>query len=161
MGDERFRDGKHTGPDSTSPYPVSRLGAVIDLVDVAREIQRADAVIGTVTADKLGLIAEQIRSLQDEARRVLERAQRDAALHRADCNFEKVAGQTYHLYRRAVGGVTREYFSLLSPEDWRGAPPDEFVGSFRVEADHSFASVDEVKSRDEMAVKTKKLLHGG
>lgn len=161
MADEKKWEGKHRGPDSASPYPVSRMGAVIDLVDVAKEIQRADAVISTVTADKLGMIAEQIRALQEEARAVLERARRDAELHRAECRFEKVAGQTYHLYRRGEGQRAREYFSMLSPDDWRGKAPDEYVGSFRFEADHSFTPAEEFAARDAHRVTARRLLGGG
>jgi hypothetical protein len=123
---------RHDGPARTSPYPTSRLAAPIDLVDTAREIQRADALIGAVAGDKLRLIADQIRALQAEARAILAAAQRDADLHRAACNFQKRAGRTYHLYRRADGAL---YFSMLSPQDWRGAPPDPFEGSFRLELD--------------------------
>ena len=161
MADEKKWEGKHQGPDSASPYPVSRMGAVIDLVDVAREIQRADAVIGTVAADKLGMIAEQIRALQDEARAVLERARRDAELHRAECRFEKVAGQRYHLYRKGESERAREDFSMLSPADWRGCPPDAYVGSFRYEADHSFTPDEDVAARDAHRATARRLLGGG
>lgn len=157
--DARRHDGpNHAGPARSSPYGLSRLAPAIDLVDVAREIQRADALVGTVTADKLGRIADQIRALQAEAQAVLEAARRDAALHRATCHFQKVAGQTYHLYRRTRDGSDAPYFSMLSPADWRGSPPDAFVGSFRLEADRSFTPAEEAAARDARFTSAKSLL---
>lgn len=160
MPDDHIRHGagRHDGPASTSPYPVSRLGAPHDLVDVAREIQRADALIGAAVTDKLALIAEQIRALQDQARKVLEDARRDAELHRARCNFQKRPGKTYHLYRDKSGVL---YFSMLSPEDWRGQPPDPFVGSYRLEVDQSWTPADEIARRDEQENAARKLLGSG
>jgi len=159
MSTTRYDGPNHEGPASTSPYPLSRMAAPHDLVDTARAIQQADAVIATVTTDKLAQIAEQIRSLQEQAREVLERARRDADLHRADCRFAKVVGQTYHLYRRARDGST--YFSMLSPDDWRGAPPDGYEGSFRLEADQSFTPAAEAAARDARFISARRLLSAG
>jgi len=155
-GYKRYDGPRHEGPSSTSPYPVSRLGAVMDLVDTAREIAQADTVIGAVATDKLAQIAEQIRALQDQAREVLSRAHRDATLHRARCGFQKVPGQIYHLYARPSG---EHYFSMLSPDDWRGAPPHAFQGSYRLEPDQSWTSFEELPARDAMRVKAR-LLQG-
>lgn len=161
-GFKRHDGPRHEGPASFSPYAVSRLGAPIDLVDTAREIAKADTVIGAVAADKLSQIAEQIRALQDQAREVLARAKRDAVLHRASCRFQKVPGQVYHLYRKGDGDEAPHYFSMLSPEDWRGAPPDAFVGSFRLEPDHSWTPAEEVSARDAMRGRARlSLLEGG
>ncbi|MEZ4393129.1 MAG: DUF2452 domain-containing protein [Polyangiales bacterium] len=158
-GFKRYDGPKHEGAASTSPYAVSRLGAVIDLVDSAREIAAADVVIGAVASDKLAQIAEQIRALQLQAREVLERASRDAALHRARCNFQKVVGQHYHLYARRSADGVEHYFSMLSPEDWRGSPPHEYAGSFRLEPDQSWTPAEEVPSRDAMRSRAR-LLEG-
>lgn len=122
-----------------SPYPVSRLAPRFDLVDVARQIQEADTLIGAVAERQLELIAKQIRGLQDEARAVIERARRDAELHRATCRFVKRPGAVYHLYRRPSGEL---YLSLLSPGDWNGVPPHAFEGSYRLENDMSFSKLE-------------------
>lgn len=145
-GTTRRDDGaKHQGPASTSPYPVSRLAPTHDLVDVAREIATADRAIGSVVGGKLELIAEQIRALQSQAQQVLESARRDLQLHRADCNFVKRVGATYHLYERPAG---RRYLSMLSPEDWSGTPPHCFIGSFRLEPDQSWSPAEDVRTAD-------------
>jgi Protein of unknown function (DUF2452) len=126
-------------------YPTSRLGAKIELVDLAREIEKADETIGLVVSGKLDTIREQMRALQDQARRLLEEARDAARLHRAACNFKKTPGKVYHLYRRGGGEL---YFSMLSPEDWRGSPPHPFEGSYRLEADLSFSLVGEGPERE-------------
>lgn len=138
----RHEGGKHGGPACTSPYPVSRLAPSHDLVDVARQIERADATIGAVVGGKLEMIARQIRALQEEARVLLEDTKRDLDLHRAECAFQKRVGATYHLYERDDG---RLYFSMLSPDDWGGAPPHAFRGSYRLEADQSWTPSEHVE----------------
>jgi hypothetical protein len=128
-----------TVPDRASPYPVSRLAPAFTLVDVAREIEDADRMLGAVVGGQLDVIAEQIRALQEKARTILDGAKRAADLHRAACNFRKRPGSTYHLYRRPNGEA---YFSMLSPEEWGGSPPHAYEGSFRLEVDMSWTPID-------------------
>lgn len=157
----RYSGPNHEGAASTSPYGQSRMAPAIELVDVAKEIAQANALIGAATADKLGLIAEQIRALQEQAREILEKARRDAVLHTAECRFQKIPGQTYHLYRKGEGEGAKRYFSMLSPDDWRGHPPDAFEGTYRVEADLSFTSVEEMAQRDARLSTARRLLGSG
>lgn len=137
----RHSGGKHEGPARTSPYPMSRLAPTHDLVDIAREIATADRTIGAVVGGKLEVIARQMRALQDEAHALLAAAKRDLDLHRAECSFVKRPGSIYHLYRR---DEARVYFSMLSPDDWGGAPPHEYEGSFRLESDQSWTPLEEI-----------------
>lgn len=130
---------RHHGPDRSSPVPVSRLAPPIELVDLAREIEQADKMLNTRLSSKLRVIADQIRSLQREARCALEEARQDQRLHRIRCNFQRRPGQVYHLYRKNDGSL---YFSMLSPEEWSGNPPHSFQGSFRLETDMSWTSMD-------------------
>ncbi len=116
---------------------MSRLAPVHDLVDLAREIERADELLSATTHAKLDEIARQIRALQARARAVVEETRVDLALHHARCNFEKRVGHTYHLYRRDDGEL---WFSMLSPAEWRRCP-HHFEGSFRLEADRSWQPV--------------------
>ncbi|MBK8258294.1 MAG: DUF2452 domain-containing protein [Polyangiaceae bacterium] len=148
MSDETLKrdDGPiHQGPRQAAPYPLSRLAPAHDLVDVAREIQEADRMLGTVASQKLSLIAKQMRALQEEARAILETAHRDADLHRATCRFQRRPGHTYHFYQKPDGGL---YISLLSPDDWRGTPPHTFFGSYRLENDMSWTSAEDVAKVD-------------
>ena len=146
---------RHEGPSRTSPYPVSRLAPAYDLVDVAKEIQQADATMGLVVSGKLMLIADQIRHLQEQARQILEATQRNGALHRVPCSFKKKPGDIYHLYRRDDGTL---YFSLLSPDDWQGQPPHAFEGSYRIEADMSWTAARDVAAASERQEEGMRLL---
>ncbi|MEM7158432.1 MAG: DUF2452 domain-containing protein [Myxococcota bacterium] len=148
---ERHSGPRHPGPARSSPYPVSRLAPTHDLVDIARQIAEADQIIGTVTHGKLEVIAEQIRGLQNQARRIMDEARANASLHRARCNFQKRVGHTYHLYEKSDGS---SYLSMLGPQDWGDRCPDGFAGSYRLEADMSWTpagnagpqSVDELRA---------------
>ena len=137
---------------------MSRLSAPHDLVDTAREIQKADAVLGAVTGEKLRVIADQIRSLQAQAQVILEEAQRSAELNRAECRFQRRVGSVYHLYRDGGG---RLYFSMLSPDDWKGRAPHAYEGSYRLEADMSWTPADKASARDAQDASVRLLLGAG
>jgi hypothetical protein len=138
--------GRWQGEEHAAPYPLSRMAPAFDLVDMAAEIQKADAMLATVAEGKLVLIAEQIRALQQQAHALLEKARRDAELHRVPCRFEKRPGGVYHLYRRHATG--ERYFSLLGPDEWITKPAQDYEGSFRLEADQSFTPLDQAESKD-------------
>lgn len=145
----------HQGADHSAPYPVSRLGAPTELVDLAREIQTADQLTHAKANAKLRVIADQIRNLQDEARQVLEEVKQEQDLHRVQCNFPRKPGQHCHLYRKPDN--TR-YFSLLSPEDWNGKPPHDYLGGYRLEADMSWTSLDKLNMDDDSHALVNRLL---
>jgi len=125
----------HQGDERSSPYPVSRLAPAFGMVELAEELEKADQMVSGRVNAQLAQIATQIRSLQAQAREVLETAHEDMQLHRAKCNFRRIPGKVYHLYRHNNGEL---HFSMLSPNDWRGRPPHEFVGSYRLESDLSW-----------------------
>ena len=129
----------HQGSNSTSPYPVSRLAPHFELVDLARQISEADSKINIRVNAKLKVIADQIKHLQAEAQSVMEAAQRDQELHQADCNFTRIPGRIYHLYKKPDGTT---YFSMLSPNDWGKQCPHEFIASYRLENDMSWTLMD-------------------
>jgi hypothetical protein len=131
--------GRYRGPANAAPYALSRLSGPVSLVEVAKEIEQADQWIASTANAKLNVIAAQIRALRDAAQQVLEKAEFDAALHRAEAHFKRYPGRVYHLYERTDG---KRYWSLLSPEDWQNKMPHAFVGSFRLEVDQSFTALD-------------------
>ena len=145
----------HQGEASTAPYPVSRLAPQVELVDLARQIAEADAMVNTRVSAKLKVIADQIKSLQAEARSVLEDAQLDQQLHRAECNFKRIPGKIYHLYQKPGGN---SYFSMLSPDDWQGSAPHEYINSYRLEADMSWLPVDRLDEKDDSRELVNRLL---
>lgn len=132
--------GYYDGPARAAPYALSRMAGSVSLVDVAAEIEKADSVLALTTGGKLGVIADQIRHLQEQARVMLERAQRDAALHRARCSFEKKPGGVYHLYRNDADAQL--WFSLLAPEEWLRPQPQTYEGTYRLETDMGFTRLD-------------------
>lgn len=149
------RGDVHQGEARSAPYPVSRLGASVDLVDLAEQISQADSHVNTRLSAKLQLIAEQIRHLQEEARAVLESARRDQELHRAQCSFKRIPGRLYHLYGRGDGGI---YFSMLAPDEWGGTPPHPFMGSYRLENDMSWTPADQIDRPDDSRELVRRLL---
>lgn len=142
MGDD---ETKFRGPERASPYAVSRLSGPVTLVDAAREIERADQWIASTSNAKLSQIAAQMAALREQAEQVLREARDNAALHRAEARFARHPGKTYHLYERADG---QHYWSMLSPDDWRGTAPHTFVGSYRLELDQSWTPVAKLAERD-------------
>ena len=81
---------------------------IIDICIQADEFTRATA------GSKLSVIAEQVRFLQQQAKAVLEEANLNAELHHIACNFKKVPGKIYYVYRREESGA--KYMSMISPE---------------------------------------------
>lgn len=157
MRDEskKYRGPVHQGADRSSPYPVSRLAPAMELVDLARQIDQADAMLNTRVSAKLKVIADQVKVLQAEARAILEQTQRDQDLHRVQCNFKRQPGRIYHLYRRGDGS---RYFSMLSPNEWRGRPPHDFVGSYRLETDMSWTPAEALDEPDDTRELVQRLL---
>ncbi len=160
MSDNKKHTGdNHPGSDNTSPYPVSRLAPQVELVDLAKQIADADAMVNTRVSAKLQVIADQIRSLQKEALAVLEDAKQDQQLHRAACNFKRIPGKLYHLYRKPNGDI---YFSMLAPGDWHGNAPHEYINSFRLENDMSWTPLDKLGDEDDSReLVNRLLLHKG
>ncbi|XP_010226766.1 PREDICTED: uncharacterized protein C1orf50 homolog [Tinamus guttatus] len=111
---------------------------------VARSPLQADDFIRASACGKLSVIAEQIRHLQEQARKVLDEANRDADLHHVACNLVKKPGNIYYMYRRESG---QRYFSILSPKEW-GTSPHEFLGAYKLQHDMSWTPFEDVERRD-------------
>ncbi|TVQ88443.1 MAG: DUF2452 domain-containing protein [Chromatiaceae bacterium] len=149
---------RHRGGDRSSPYPVSRLAPAFAAPDLAAEVVRAEAMLSARTGAKLRVIADQIKALQSEARKVLQEAREEQALTQAECAFQRRPGQIYHLYRRANGS---RYFSLLAPADWQGEPPHPWIGSYRLEPDHSWTPAARLGQPDDTGELVRQLLEIG
>jgi Protein of unknown function (DUF2452) len=147
-------DGRYAGGANAAPYPVSRMAPAFQLVDLALEIQKADEQLATVTGERLRVVAEQIRRLQESARMMLEKTKKDAELHRARCSFEKKPGSVYHLYEDGRGGL---WFSILGPTEWAVSTP-KHRGSYRLEPDQSYTALEDVAPRDQDDAAIAKLL---
>ncbi|XP_051843890.1 uncharacterized protein C1orf50 homolog [Antechinus flavipes] len=128
-----------------TPYHTRRIGNPEDLVELAQQVQKADEFIRANATNKLIVIAEQIRHLQTQARKVLEDAQRDAELHHAACNMVKKPGNIYYLYKRDNG---QQYFSILSPKEWGASCPHDFLGAYKLQHDLSWTPFDNIGQQD-------------
>tara|TARA_Y100001935_G_C17311760_1_gene517116 strand:- start:5850 stop:6353 length:504 start_codon:yes stop_codon:yes gene_type:complete len=136
----------HKGDKRSAPYPTSRLAPPVTLTELAKELELADLVVSSKVNAQLTQIADQIRYLKKQARDILEDAHEDMSLHRAKCNFKKIPGKIYHLYRDSKNNL---YFSMLSPSDWKGNPPHQFINSYNLESDLSWVPIDRIKNMNE------------
>lgn len=152
----------HVGADHSAPYPIQRLAPPFQASDLAAELAteltRAEALLTARTGAKLRVIADQIRALQAEARKILDEAREEQALSQAECHFRRRPGHIYHLYRRADRGP---YFSMLAPDDWGGQPPHAFIGSYRLEPDYSWTPLDRLDAGDDTGDMIRQLLRIG
>jgi hypothetical protein len=57
----------------------------------------------------------QVRFLQEQARRVLEEARLSSQLHATSCNFKKIPGTTYYLYKQRRN-PNNEFMSMIAPQ---------------------------------------------
>ncbi|CAI5782756.1 Uncharacterized protein PODLI_1B036544 [Podarcis lilfordi] len=136
--------------------PSARKARPSDLVALAEQVQKADDFTRANACNRLTVIAEQIRYLQEQARKVLEEANRDADLHHVACNFVKKPGNVYYLYRRDSG---QRYFSMLSPKEWGTSCPSEFLGAYKLQHDMSWTPSDDIEKRDAELNVLEKLLN--
>ncbi|XP_061457808.1 uncharacterized protein C1orf50 homolog [Rhineura floridana] len=136
--------------------PAARKARPSDLVALAEQVEKADDFIRANACNRLTVIAEQIRYLQEQARKVLEEANRDADLHHVTCNFVKKPGSVYYLYRRESG---QRYFSMLSLKEWGASCPSEFLGAFKLQHDMSWTPSDDIEKRDAELNVLEKLLN--
>jgi len=116
-----------------------------DLVELAQQVSKSDLLTRSVAGSKLAIIAEQVRFLQEQARKVLEDARLTGLLHKTACNFMKVPGRTYYIYKQRKNPED-EMLSMISPEEW-GASGPEFVAAYRLEYDMSWTPVEDMERK--------------
>ncbi|CAL8401062.1 unnamed protein product [Arctogadus glacialis] len=139
-----------SGLELVSAYQTNRLGAPTDLVSLAEQVQKGDDFIKANACNRLTVIADQIRYLQEQARKVLEDAKKDADLHHAACNLVKKPGNLYFLYQRPSG---QKYFSIISPQEWGASCPHEFIAGYKLQHDMSWTPLAQVERKDaELAI---------
>jgi len=114
-----------------------------DLVELASQIQTADQFTRATAGSKLSVIAEQVRFLQSQAKAVLEEANLNKELHHIACNFKKVPGKVYYVYKRESGA---KYMSMISPEEWGERCP-VFDAAYKLEYDMTFTPYDKIQKR--------------
>ena len=102
------------------PEESGKIRSQFDLVELAGEIQTADKFTRATAGSKLSVIAEQVRFLQEQATKILEQAQRDKEINHMACNFKRIPGKLYYIYRQKFHmqkhGEGKPYMSMISPE---------------------------------------------
>lgn len=125
---------------SSSSYPLSRISAKFEPTNQLEAYKEAEKFLSLIEKAKLSVIIDQIKNLQQEARKIIMQSQKNFDLHRASCQFIKRQGHVYHLYDR---GQNELYFSLISPQEWGNKCPHDYIASYRLEDDYSWSIVDE------------------
>merc|ERR1712183_134722 len=136
------------------PEESGKIRSQFDLVELAGEIQTADKFTRATAGSKLSVIAEQVRFLQEQARKILEEAQRDKEINHMACNFKRIPGTLYHIYKRKNG---QQYMSLISPEEW-GADGPPFVAAYKLEHDMSWTPQENVEAKENENASIDKIL---
>merc|ERR1712051_635602 len=126
------------------------------LVELAEQVQKADQFTRATAGSKLTVIAEQVRFLQEQARKVLEEAGLNALLHKTNCNFKKIPGKTYYIYKQKKN-PDEEFMSMISPEEWGEAGP-EFVGGYKLEYDMSWTELQDIERKSNETALINKIL---
>jgi len=116
-----------------------------ELVELAAHVQTADKFTRATAGSKLTVIADQLKYLQEQARKVLEDARLNALIHKTACNFKKVPGTTYYVYKNRRNPDT-EFISMISPQEWGSSAPD-FCGGYRLEFDMSWTPLADCERR--------------
>jgi len=137
---------KPLGVALVNPHRTNKTATSYDLVELAQQIQTANQFTKANVGNKLQVIAEQVRFLQEQARKILEEANESNDLHHVACNFVKKPGATYHLYKRES---QQRFFSMISPNEWGSQCPHEYLGTYRMEYDNSWTPLDKIAKKDE------------
>ena len=82
---------------------------------MAAHVQQADQFTRATAGSKLQVIADQLRHLQEQAKKVLDDARLNALINKTACNFKKVPGSTYYVYKNRKNPDT-EFISMISPQ---------------------------------------------
>jgi len=151
---------RNPNPDGFALVDPDRVGkkTQMDLVELAKGIQTADQFTRATAGSKLSVIAEQVRFLQEQARQVLEDANRNNELNHIACNFKKIPGKVYYVYRREQTGA--KYMSMISPEEW-GASCPEFVAGYKLEYDMNWTPFDKIERKNDENACIDKILKAG
>ena len=57
----------------------------------------------------------QVRFLQEQAKKILEEAKLNSMLNHTSCNFKKIPGKIYYIYKQTKD-PEKEFISMISPE---------------------------------------------
>ena len=74
----------------------------------------------------MGYLDSSLNTSCEQARKILEEAQKDKEINHMACNFKRIPGKLYHIYKRPsargpdgtpyAGAPGKNYMSMISPE---------------------------------------------
>ena len=74
----------------------------------------------------MGCLDSSLNTSCEQARKILEEAQKDKEINHMACNFKRIPGKLYHIYKRPsargpdgtpyAGAPGKNYMSMISPE---------------------------------------------
>jgi len=140
------------------PEESGKIRSQFDLVELAGEIQTADKFTRATAGSKLSVIAEQVRFLQKQAKKILDQAQKDKEINHMACNFKRIPGKMYYIYQTNRKNLPqmeekytrpsgKNYMSMISPEEWgKDCPP--FVAAYKLEYDMTWTPQENVEAKE-------------
>jgi len=117
------------------PYAHHVGSAIIKPLDKGRVKGNAMSAMYQQTEGSLYKIKEQVELLIRQAQEIHDRISISEMIYKADCGIVPVIGQTYYLYERKT---SQWVLSLVSPEEWGGKAPYEFIATAELLADHTW-----------------------
>ena len=111
---------------------LNNLFKMINIENTNNEMLLQSIKTDYLTYSKLMFINNQINSLNDEAKNILEHHKFNVEISQIECNFKKTPGNYYYLYKKNV-----KYLSLIPPEKWWG-DPGEFIYKLYYDYDNTF-----------------------
>merc|ERR1712241_1464326 len=137
MGNLVERNTSPGGFQLVNPQESGKIRSQFDLVELAGEIQTADKFTRATAGSKLSVI--------------LEQAQRDKEINHMACNFKRIPGKLYYIYRQKFHmqntGNGKPYMSMISPEEWgNDCPP--FVAAYKLEHDMTWTPQANIEAKE-------------
>jgi sporulation protein YlmC with PRC-barrel domain len=120
------------------PYAHTVGGVTIKPLDKGRIKGLAVSAMYEQTDMQLNQIRKQIELLAEQAKAIQDRVLISEMIYEAEVSFKPLIGHFYHLYQRSN---EKYVLSMVSPEEWGGSSPYQFIASVRLLADHTWEIV--------------------
>ena len=117
------------------PYAHTLGSAIINPIDKGKIKGLAMAAMYEHTSSQLHHLKDQIEHLIGQAQDIHDRIDVSEKVYLADCNFQPVIGQTYHLFEKSDGACV---LSMVSEQEWGDPPPYLFLATAKLLHDHTW-----------------------
>lgn len=121
------------------PYAHTIGSAIIRPIDKGRTKGVAMTAMYEQTDSQLHQIKDQVEKLLSQAQDIHDRIDISEKVYLADCNFQPVMGNTYHLYEK---NDNTWILSMVSVEEWGENPPYYYLATARLLHDHTWEIIN-------------------